>query len=633
MAAPITPPNRRQLHAYAFDPMTTRLSGRRLTLDIRFEKLDPGPAGEMVIVADWDGTRQCWYEPVELDHPMILAQGGLRPNEGDPRFHQQVVYGVAMSVLERFERFLGRRFRWRGGRQLVLVPHAFEGRNAFFDPQKRAVLFGYFTADPEPGPNLPGQVMFTCLSVDIIVHEVAHAILHRLRPRYSTATNRDVFAWHEAFADLIALFHHFTFPEVVSEAVASAGSDLSQAAGLFALADEFGRSTGRGEALRHAISKLHSAEAAQANTHAEQTVPFDQIVEPHERGAVFVTAVFDAYLQTYRRQIADLLRIATGGTGILPAGNLHPDLVARVTAEAVKNADRFLGMVVRAIDYLPTVDVTFGDVVRAIVTSDRLLYPDDELHLRSALVEALRRRGIFPHGTRSLADESLIWPEPDTPLSLRDTGTGPPIDLSRLIHSATMDLDPGGPGGEVDSEDPDDTVDTGALAFPILQWAELHHEQLGFVAGIGAKGAGIAVLGYHVVYRKAGDGQPQPEVVIQLTQRRRDLEDEKVKEGDRVALIAGTTVIARVDGTVRYIVSKPLPRRTANVVGAGPSASDGGAGEPDAPVTVADREATDRLASIASWVGAVDADDPLSPWDHRPGLSRLTFARLHGEVG
>ena len=51
-------------------------------------------------------------------------------------------------------------------------------------------------------------------------------------------------------------------------------------------------------------------------------------------------------------------------------------------------------MVVRAFDYLPPVDVTFGDVVRAIVTSDHAL--PGRHGLRGNLIEALRRRGIYP---------------------------------------------------------------------------------------------------------------------------------------------------------------------------------------------------------------------------------------------
>jgi hypothetical protein len=250
--APNTPavraPERRVLRAFAFDPMSTRLSGRYLTVDIPFEaNLRPGPVGALVHVVDFDGARGTWYQPVDLDDPSILAQGGLRPSEGDPRTHQQVVYAVSMSVIERFERFMGRRFRWRSDRALRLVPHAFEGRNAFFDPERRAVLFGYFRADRhDPGPNLPGQMIFTCLSMDIIAHEVTHAIVHRQRRYYAEATNPDVFAWHEAIADLVALFHHFTYADVVADAVAAAQTDLQKGGGLLELAREFGESTGRG---------------------------------------------------------------------------------------------------------------------------------------------------------------------------------------------------------------------------------------------------------------------------------------------------------------------------------------------------------------------------------------------------
>src|SRR3712207_5709655 len=98
-------PDRRRLRTFAFDPMTSRLSGRYLTLDVPFEPdLQPGPCGELVQVVDFDATRDTWYQPVVLDDVAVLAQDGLRPMESDPRTHQQIVYAVAMSVLERFER-------------------------------------------------------------------------------------------------------------------------------------------------------------------------------------------------------------------------------------------------------------------------------------------------------------------------------------------------------------------------------------------------------------------------------------------------------------------------------------------------------------------------------------------------
>lgn len=613
----IPSPARRSLSAYAFDPMSSRLSGRRLSMHVRFEAdLRPGPVGELIHVVDYDGTHDVWYRPVDLNDPAILARpGGLRPLEADPRTHQQVVYAVAMSVIERFERFLGRRFRWRKKSALVIAPHAFEGRNAYFDPVRRAVLCGYYRADSrEPGANLPGQIMFTCLSVDIVAHEVTHALMHRMRPYFSLATNQDVFAWHEAFADLVALFHHFAFPEVVSAAVASSRGDLQEGGGLLDLAVEFGKSTGRGKALRNAIEDREATPEQFSNT-----------FEPHERGACFVAGVFDAYLQSYKGSIADLLRIATGGTGVLPAGHLHPDLVARVTSEAVKNADRYLGMVVRAFDLLPVVDVTFGDVVRAIVTADRSLYPNDEKNLRATLVESLRQRGIYPSSITSLADESLVWPAPSVELSLFEPGAL--LDMSDLIHSATRDLDPGGDPGEVRSDEADDPGEgmsvppeggaTRRIAPLLVKWAQRHAYELGLDPN-----TPIALVGMHVAYRQAADRQPRPEIVLQFLQRRREFEDQSLSERDRVPLRAGTTVIARVDGKVERLITKPLPLS-----------------DPDALVDVtADvgviarayhELGVKRLDAIREWTTDREGEDALAAWTATPALHRLTFAHLH----
>ncbi|MGB8020319.1 MAG: hypothetical protein WCF04_03750 [Candidatus Nanopelagicales bacterium] len=638
-------PDRRRLQVFGFDPMSTRMGGRVLTVDVPFERdLRPGPWGDLVQVVDYDPAHDVWYSTIDLDDPAVLARGGLLPSERDPRTHQQVAYAVAMSVIERFERFGGKRFRWRGGRQLRLVPHAFEGRNAYFDPRRRAVLFGYFRADAlDPGANLPGQMIFTCLSVDIIAHEVTHAIVHRLRRYLSEPTNPDVLAWHEACADLVALFHHFAFPDVVAEAVADSHGELEQGSALLDLALEFGESTGRGGALRSAIGSPRTP------------MEFLAATEPHARGACFVAGVFDAYLDSYRARIADLRRLATGGTGVLPPGALPPDLVARVTEEAVKNADRILGMVVRAFDFMPAVDVTFGDVLRAIVTADRALFPEDSRQLRAQLVEALRRRGIYPTNVSSLAEEALTWPRPVTKLSL---ASAQDVDLAGLILRATRDLDieaepedlggdlrgvprargaaeeeatsgggSGRAGATVEGEtregatgdrlDLDDHPDH--IGRPLRGWAAKHALELGLAPRIPMELAGV-----HVAYLQAADRQPRPVVVVQIAQRREDLEDQAISARRRVAVRAGTTVIARVDGRVEYLVPKPLPLPDPTIVS-----------DLDEPLAGFVRTCHDmgvrRLAQMRKWSAGVEAADPLSAWTSQPALRRLTFARLHSD--
>lgn len=77
-----------------------------------WEDLRPGPVGEYVEVVDYDPPSRCFYAPVDLNHPAILAQNGLSPSEGNPQFHQQLVYAVAMTTIDRFERALGRKAFW-----------------------------------------------------------------------------------------------------------------------------------------------------------------------------------------------------------------------------------------------------------------------------------------------------------------------------------------------------------------------------------------------------------------------------------------------------------------------------------------------------------------------------------------
>jgi len=109
------------------------------------------------------------------------------------------------------------------------------------------------------------------------------------------------------------------------------------------------------------------------------------VMEPHARGSILVAAVFDAFLTIYKSRTADLLRIATGGSGVLPQGQLHPDLVNRLADEAAKTAQHVLTICIRALDYCPPVDVYFGDYLRAVITSDYDLVRDDDLSYRVTL--------------------------------------------------------------------------------------------------------------------------------------------------------------------------------------------------------------------------------------------------------
>jgi hypothetical protein len=161
-------------------------------------------------------------------------------------------------------------------------------------------------------------------------------------------------------------------------------------------------STGMHGALRSAIGKAARDDYTKRRDEGE----------PHALGAVLVSAVFAAFDTIYRRRSADLIRLATNGTGVLPDGEISHDLAGRLADEAAKVADQVLNICIRALDYCPPVDPDFGDYLRAIITADYDLVPLDTRGYRVAFISAFRDRGIFPYGVAHLAEDSLVWEKP-----------------------------------------------------------------------------------------------------------------------------------------------------------------------------------------------------------------------------
>jgi hypothetical protein len=526
----IQPAVRRPLKIFAFDPSLRRATGNLAIAEVVNEKLDPGPQGRQVRVVDYNGTRDEYYPPVNLDDAVVLMQRGLDPSDSDPRFHQQMVYAVVMKVIENFERALGRPFRFRKGQQLTVLPHSFEGTNAFYDSETLSLHFGYFTATADdPGPNLPGQTIFTCLSHDIVAHETTHAIVDRLRERYNDPTNRDVLAFHEGIADIVAIFQHFSFPEVLQDQIRATRADLARPGRLLELARQFGYATGQGEALRT---------AAEPDGAAPDVSLYENILEPHERGSILVAAVFDAFFRIYRNRISGLVRAVTGGSGILPAGELQSDLVNLATREASQAAQDVLTMCLRAFEYLPPVDITFGDYLRAVVTADFELNPRDEHERRASFIDAFRLRGIYAPGVLSLAEEALRLDRPQELVGAKI----PPDVVTKVLASQFVDSK-ASEGGSRPYWQLYDFAIANAQNLQLAQDLIEDHTEL---------------AGFHPSFHVDENGQLKVELVAQWIQTPPPGHPSRVEEGG-VVLRAGTTAVFTSDGTVRYVIAKPLP--------------------------------------------------------------------------
>ncbi|UBF30357.1 hypothetical protein K9N68_34700 (plasmid) [Kovacikia minuta CCNUW1] len=384
----------RPLKIFTLDPSVSRLEGSIALVNVPYEPLEPGPAGRVLRVEDYDESQDCYYSSINLDDPAILIRNGRNPSPSDWLFHQQMVYAVCSNVYACFRTALGRKLAWAFDQpQLKLRPHACCDRNAYYNRDGCELCFGYYRADSTvAGSNLPGGFVFTCLSHDIVAHEITHALLDGLRAHFSFPTGPDVLAFHEAFADLVAVFQHFSYSEVLRTAIRKSRGDLVNAGLLTEIARQFGYTTsGQEKPLRCAVDVADSARSPKQ---------YDPSAEAHELGSVLVSAVFEAFNTMFKRKTERYIRLATGGSGVLPVGEMSVDLQALLADEASKLASQFLAICIRAIDYCPAVDLEFGEFLRAVITADRDLVPDDPWGYREAWIDGLPATRDLPIGGR-----------------------------------------------------------------------------------------------------------------------------------------------------------------------------------------------------------------------------------------
>ncbi|MBK6994621.1 MAG: hypothetical protein IPH31_06740 [Lewinellaceae bacterium] len=275
-----------KIHAYLQDPLVARETPMYGFQDIEINdvyNLADGPTSSRFAVVDYNGTTGNLLQPVKWDpKKKQFKAGNLVLNNQKARtdsfqFHQLNVWAVAQKALQFFEspQVMGRKLPWGfEGNRLIIVPHAGYGQNAYYDRQSKSLQFYYYN-NPENQ-----QPVYTCLSADIINHELAHAVLDGIRPHYNESTHIQTAAFHEFFGDLTTILLLLRNNEFRAEIAKNVGPDLSEAAVLSNIADEFGRTVENKPFLRSA-----------KNTNTMDSVADSQ--EPHEVSEVLTAAMFD----------------------------------------------------------------------------------------------------------------------------------------------------------------------------------------------------------------------------------------------------------------------------------------------------------------------------------------------------
>jgi hypothetical protein len=539
----------RPLKIFALDPSVSRLEGATALINVPFEPLEKGPSGSIFVVTDEDGEQV----DLNLEDPNILIRNGIDPSPSDKRFQNQMAYAVCSTVYTAFRTALGRHITWgfknteANRTQLRLRPRAFEGTNSFYDKAAGELCFGFYKNKAEGG--FP-EMVYSCLSHDTLAHETTHALLDGLRAHFSLPTSADVPAFHEGFADIVAVFQHFSYEHVVRAAIRKSRGDLSRAELLTDIARQLGQTAPEAKsALRTAIDEAEKNKKAK-NTDSPASIKlYNPKLEAHELGSILLAAVFEAFITVFKRKTERLVRLATGGSGHLPPGELSADLQAALAEKASKLANQFLTMSVRAIDYCPTVDITLGEYLRAVITADKDLVPDDPWAYREAWIDAFRRRHIYPSQVEDLSEASLLWRGPQK--------RTPPVEIPPIKDLSFAELRfSGDPAWPVDAEELRrqacalGQIVTRPEYLKVFGLATKEHPDLN-----GDRIVLPKIQSVRSSRRIGPSGQVVFDVVAEVTQRR--LVRIEGSE-DPMNFFGGSTIIIDPDGNIRYVMVKKI---------------------------------------------------------------------------
>lgn len=247
-------------------------------------------------------------------------------------------YAVVRQVLTMYQRVLGEKLNWQWNKDgneevLQVYPHAGVAKNAFYSRDERVLKFFFFNPDRQP---VGTPKVFTCRSLDIVAHEVGHAVLDSLKPKWLETAKEQTGALHESFGDLTSIFLILSQLDLVEYIVAETKADLHRKNILAALAEQFGLG-------------LDPVRFPDGLRNADNDLKLSQVIGHgvHSVSQVFTGAVFDI--------LADVF-----------TANRNPRF--RDDAEVLYEVGKYMtSLMIRAFIAAPDEDASFTDVGKKMI--------------------------------------------------------------------------------------------------------------------------------------------------------------------------------------------------------------------------------------------------------------------------
>jgi len=175
---------------------------------------------------------------------------------------------------------------------LEVFPFAGQALNAVYN---RKHLAFFYAQDPKDA-----SWYFTAESSDIVAHELGHAILDAYRPDLWNAASIEIWAFHEAFGDMLALISLLQHKEIITHLINENGGDLRQPNIISGIAEGFSQLVNKSSSLRSSINSFKYIDPQILPRKASEK---NLGREPHSFSRIFLGAFYDILVMIYETEL------------------------------------------------------------------------------------------------------------------------------------------------------------------------------------------------------------------------------------------------------------------------------------------------------------------------------------------
>jgi hypothetical protein len=171
-------------------------------------------------------------EPIpSVGHLKFAVKGIDFPPKNTNHFRAANCFFTIANCINKTQNILSNPLKkWASCNLLLIDPAAGSDLNAYYD--RRSIRLFYY--------NFKNKNFYFADSADVVVHELGHAILDAMRPDFWSVQSLEIWSFHEAFSDILAVFNLMNYDIALEKVLNETNGDLSKSNSASRLAEEIG---------------------------------------------------------------------------------------------------------------------------------------------------------------------------------------------------------------------------------------------------------------------------------------------------------------------------------------------------------------------------------------------------------